>query len=80
MRRAWIILWTVCALLAAAPSVAPAARPQPFAIEVVDEQSGRGVPLVELKTVSNVRYYTDSAGLAPTVGDPASCAFTDPKF
>jgi hypothetical protein len=25
-------------------------------------------------------YYTDSAGLAPTVGDPASCAFPDAKF
>ena len=25
-------------------------------------------------------YYTDSAGLAPTVGDPASCAFPDAQF
>jgi hypothetical protein len=25
-------------------------------------------------------YYTDSAGLAPTVGDPASCAFAGAKF
>jgi hypothetical protein len=25
-------------------------------------------------------YYTDSAGLAPTVGDPASCVFPDAKF
>ena len=34
-----------------------------FAIKVVDDQTGRGVPLVELKTTHNVRYYTDSAGL-----------------
>jgi hypothetical protein len=34
-----------------------------FAIEVVDEQTGRGVPLVELQTTSGVRYYTDSNGL-----------------
>src|SRR4051794_21536726 len=34
-----------------------------FAIEVVDEQTGRGVPMVELQTTSSVRYYTDSAGL-----------------
>ena len=34
-----------------------------FAIEVVDEQTGRGVPMVELQTTSGVRYYTDSAGL-----------------
>jgi hypothetical protein len=35
-----------------------------FAIQVVDEQTGRGVPMVELQTTSSVRYYTDSAGLA----------------
>lgn len=34
-----------------------------FAIEVVDEASGRGVPLVELRTTNEIRYYTDSAGL-----------------
>ncbi len=34
-----------------------------YAIEIVDEQSGRGVPLVELKTTNNIRYYTDSNGL-----------------
>jgi hypothetical protein len=34
-----------------------------FAIEVVDEETGRGVPMVELKTTSNVSYFTDSAGL-----------------
>lgn len=40
--------------------------PQPgdyFGIEVVDEQTGRGVPMVELKTTSSVSYYTDSNGL-----------------
>jgi hypothetical protein len=39
----------------------PASRP--FAIEVVDEQTGRGVPMVELTTTSGVCYITDSAGL-----------------
>lgn len=33
-----------------------------FAIEVVDEETGRGVPLVELTTVHGIRYVTDSAG------------------
>ena len=42
---------------------------RPFGIEVVDEVTGRGVPLVELKTTSNVRYLTDSAGLA-AINDP----------
>jgi hypothetical protein len=34
-----------------------------FAIQVVDEQTSRGVPMVELETTSRVRYYTDSNGL-----------------
>lgn len=36
----------------------------PFRIQVIDEQTGRGVPLVELQTVNNIRYYTDSQGVA----------------
>lgn len=36
---------------------------KPFAIEVVDAQTGRGVPLIELETVDRVRYVTDSNGL-----------------
>jgi hypothetical protein len=35
-----------------------------FKITVVDRETGRGVPLVELRTVDNVRYYTDSNGVA----------------
>ena len=35
----------------------------PFAIEVLDDQTGRGVPLVELTTTAGVTYVTDSAGL-----------------
>ncbi|MFO1096126.1 MAG: hypothetical protein U0992_22895, partial [Planctomycetaceae bacterium] len=34
-----------------------------FAIRVVDEATGRGVPLVELSTTGNAQYVTDSAGL-----------------
>ena len=33
-----------------------------FGIQVVDGQTGRGVPLVELETVNHLRYVTDSAG------------------
>jgi len=33
-----------------------------FAIRVVDEETGRGVPLVELETVNHLRFYTDSNG------------------
>lgn len=34
-----------------------------FVIQVVDSDTGRPVPLVELRTVHQVRYYTDSAGI-----------------
>ena len=66
MERIALIVCIVCASIAPAAFAADKAeaRPAPFAIEVVDEQTGRGVPLVELRTTSNVRYYTDSAGLA----------------
>ncbi|MFL5341909.1 MAG: hypothetical protein ACJ8F7_17320, partial [Gemmataceae bacterium] len=47
----------LCAALLCAES------PKPFAITVVDEQTGRGVPLVELRTVNNIRYVTDSIGV-----------------
>jgi hypothetical protein len=33
-----------------------------FGIRVVDEQTGRGVPLVELETVNHLRWVTDSGG------------------
>lgn len=35
-----------------------------FEIQVVDEQTGRGVPLVELRLVDQTTYLTDSAGRA----------------
>jgi hypothetical protein len=34
-----------------------------FTIRVIDQKTGRGVPMVELKTSSNLRYYTDSNGI-----------------
>jgi hypothetical protein len=47
----------LAALLAAEPE-------KPFAIQVVDAATGRGVPLIELKTVHGVRLVTDSNGIA----------------
>ncbi len=37
---------------------------EPFVIEAVDAETGRGVPLVELSTTNNLKFVTDSAGLA----------------
>ncbi len=36
---------------------------KPFAIQVVDADTGRGVPLVELRNVAGRSYFTDNAGL-----------------
>ncbi|MDP8242434.1 MAG: hypothetical protein P9L94_00025 [Candidatus Hinthialibacter antarcticus] len=34
-----------------------------FQIKVVDQETGRGVPLIEVKTVNEVPYFTDSNGI-----------------
>jgi hypothetical protein len=54
--------------LLTAPQSTPAQVQAPppagyFAIEVLDDQTLRGVPMVELQTTSGTRYYTDSNGL-----------------
>ena len=72
----WMLCVTICLSAVAGAQQcraeeedAPAKETQPspstpyFAIRVVDDQTGRGVPLVELKTVHNISYWTDSAGL-----------------
>src|SRR3954454_16651898 len=47
-----------------APWLFNPAPPEPaFKITVVDEQTGRGVPLVELRTVNEIRLVTDSNGV-----------------
>jgi len=53
-------------LAAALTLVAAAIRPETndyFRITVVDEQTGRGVPLVELQTVNDISLWTDSNGV-----------------
>ncbi|MEZ0277361.1 MAG: hypothetical protein ACAH88_20790, partial [Roseimicrobium sp.] len=46
-------------MLAVRPSDAAT---QHFGIHVVDETTGRGIPLIELRTVNDLRYVTDNAG------------------
>ncbi|HXE54122.1 MAG TPA: hypothetical protein VN541_13960 [Tepidisphaeraceae bacterium] len=64
---AWLALLTgiTAAQSNGVTTVASAQEPAThyFAIRVVDDQTGRGVPLVELQTTSDVSYYTDSNGL-----------------
>ena len=54
MLRLGVIAW-LC--------LAPVALAAPFRITVVDAASGRGVPLVELRTTANQSFWTDSAGV-----------------
>jgi hypothetical protein len=51
--------WLLSFILAAGPE----RDHQPFAITVVDAASGRGVPLVELRTVNHIVHVTDSNGI-----------------
>ncbi len=42
---------------------AHSAERRPFRIQIVDEQSGRGVPLIQLRTTSQTVFVTDSNGV-----------------
>jgi hypothetical protein len=44
-----------------------------FVVRVADQATGRGVPLVELKLPNEVKYWTDSAGIA-AIQEPAFAA------
>ena len=64
-RVVWLNAVRVCLLLHLCTTTLLAAADRPvFKIKVVDAQTGRGVPMVELETVNNIKYYTDSNGIA----------------
>lgn len=54
------MLWLCCC---AGLSSASACHAQPFVIRVVDADTDRPVPMVRLKTVNQMEYVTDSAGV-----------------
>jgi hypothetical protein len=60
-----VIVWIASGLVLAAGEQKDTPSPggKYFKIQVVDRQTGRGVPLVELQTVNSIRYYTDSNGI-----------------
>src|SRR5207302_1420703 len=60
LRRVCLLLLGPFVLSAAPPASQPSRY---FAIEVVDDQTGRGVPMVELRATNGASYYTDSSGL-----------------
>ena len=61
-RSYWTIGWLTL-LLTGWLTASPLRAGEPFAIEVVDAATQRGVPLIELRTVNEIRLVTDSAGL-----------------
>lgn len=56
-------------MLRALALLAVSAYAEPFVVQIIDKDSGRGVPLVELRAFGNVSFYTDSAGIA-AIDDP----------
>lgn len=55
-------MFALLCLLPTPTRAADAPNPKPFLITVVDQETGRGVPLVELATTNQVKFLTDSAG------------------
>lgn len=49
-------------LTARAQEASPARSEKPFGIQVVDAETGRGVPLIELRTTNQICLVTDNAG------------------
>ena len=68
----WIVLLTISPVLICSSSVIsseqesltnPDSSCKYFKVQVVDRQTSRGVPLVQLRTTNNIRYFTDSHGI-----------------
>lgn len=62
-KRLLFCVMVVVGVLGVALHTAGAVSPDYFKIQVLDRQSGRGVPLVELRTVNHIRCFTDSNGI-----------------
>src|SRR5665213_552273 len=65
-RRNLILVRTLASAVVISWLASPAAQGDVtpyFSIKVVDAETGRGVPLVELRTVNDLRYFTDSNGV-----------------
>jgi hypothetical protein len=63
MKSAWVARPFVFVASLFASALLAADATAPFAITVVDDQTARGVPLVELRTVNDIRCWTDSNGI-----------------
>lgn len=61
LRRALLFLLLFRSHGGADPGVVQVAKPW-FGIHIVDETTGRGIPLIEFRTVNDIRCITDNAG------------------
>ncbi len=59
-----LVLAGLLGFVADPPASGTKERPRPFVVKIVDDETLRGIPLVELRTVNHVKYFTDSGGLA----------------
>lgn len=57
----WLLL-SICGTAYSTAQSPKAIQKSPYRIQVIDQQSGRGIPLVELRTVNGIRLISDSAG------------------
>lgn len=57
----WMLLWLSVGVPLVAGGVETVKRPY-FGIRLIDTDSGRGIPLVELRTVNDIVLFSDSAG------------------
>ncbi len=57
-----MVAWTLVCLTALMADPSTQTATPYFEIQVVDEATGRGVPLIELRTVNQIRHVTDSQG------------------
>jgi len=62
--RSWCPIAALLAAFLLIPTSITCGASEYCVIRVIDEDTGRGVPLVELGLMNNVRYWTDSAGVA----------------
>jgi len=63
MSKLIFIISLLCVLSITIPVTFAQDRNKYFTFRVVDQKTGRGVPLVELKTTNKITYYTDNNGI-----------------
>src|SRR5437868_15193515 len=72
-RRGMKLPFNLLAVIVAAALSMRADEKRPFEIQVIDDVTSRGVPLVELETVNHVLFITDSRSEERRVGKEGRC-------